>query len=405
MGLDIRPIGPHELEAHMRVVETAFGAHLEPGLVEFHRPFVELDRTLAAFEDGAIVGGAGAISFVMTVPGGEVPAAGITSVGVLPTHRRRGVNTELMRAQLDAARQRGEPIAALYASEGGIYGRFGFGLASLAAGIDVETERSRFVAGYRPSGSVRLFERGEALRAFLPLYEEVRRSRPGMMRLDERFFAYRFDDAHQHGERLPTFFAGHHIRGRLDGYVVYRIRQDWRDAVPRDELQVEELVATTAGAYAELWRYVLDVDLIHRVTASLRPSDEPLLHLMLEPRRLRLMLRDGLWVRLVDVPQALEARTYAVDGAIALEIADAFCAWNEGRYELRVSEGRASCARSDRDPDLVLGAAELGAVVLGGTSFSQLRRAGRVDDRSPGAVALGDAMFGWDPAPWCTFTF
>lgn len=406
MDIEVRTIDASELRPSFAVLETAFGGHLDDDFFTFHRPFVDVDRTLGAFENATMVGTAGVVPFTMTVPGGEVAAAGVTGVGVLPSHRRRGVNTALMRAQLDDVRERGEPVAVLYASQGSIYGRYGYGIASFNAALDVETARSAFGPWYSPSGRVRGVPRDEAVRTFAPLYEEVRRSRPGMMRLDEREFGYRLDDRFRdwQDKDVNGFFAAHETDGRPDAYVQYRIRHDW-DTVPKSELKVDDLIALTPQAYADMWRYVLDVDLIHRVTSWNRPSDEPLAHLVLEPRALNLRLKDALWIRLVDVPMALGARASRSETALVVEVRDAFCPWNDGRYEVRTEAGGAMCRRTEADPDLVLGAAELGAMYLGSTRASHLHAAGRVDERTPGAVERADAAFAWDAAPWCTFMF
>jgi predicted acetyltransferase len=404
VDVEIRAVEPDELETYMAVVETAFGGHLEDDFSRFHRPFVEVDRTFGAFEGGAMVGGAGAFSFAMTVPGGEAAVAGVTSVGVLPTHRRRGVNTALMRTQLEDARRRGEAVCALYASQGSIYGRYGYGVAALNAAIDVETRRSAFGPWYAPTGRVRLVERAEAMGGFLPVYDAVRRSRPGMIALDERAFAYRLEDRWRDAGSVRGFFAAHETSGAIDGYVQYRIDQDW-DVVPKNVLKVDDLMATTPQAYAELWRYVLDVDLVIRVTAWNRPSDDPLQLLVLEPRPLNLKLKDAVWVRLVDVERALSSRAYRADADVVLDVRDAFCPWNEARFALAIGDGRATCGRTDAEPDLALDVAELGAVFLGGTRLSALHRAGRVEERTPGAVVRTDAAFVWDPAPWCSFMF
>ncbi len=405
MDVSIRTIAPEELREYFAVVETAFGGHLTTAFLEFHGPHVELDRAHAAFDDGAVVGAAGVSSFAMTVPGGEVRAAGVTGVGVLPTHRRRGINTALMRTQLDDVARRGEPVAVLYASQGSIYGRYGYGLASRNASIDVETARSSFGPWYERSGSVRLVERDEAVVAFQPVYDLVRRSRPGMMRLDRDAFAYRLDDRFRDdGKEQPGFLAAHETDGVVDGYVQYRVRQDW-DVVPRNELMVDDLVATGGGAYADLWRHVLDADLMFRVTAWNRPPDDPLFDLVLEPRPLQFRLKDALWLRIVDVESALSSRAYRAESSIVLEVRDGFRPETSGTYEVVAEPGGASCRRTDRAPDLVLGVAELGAAYLGGTRVAALARARRVEERTPGAVERADAMFAWDPAPWCSFMF
>jgi predicted acetyltransferase len=292
----------------------------------------------------------------------------------------------------------------LYASEGGIYGRYGYGLGTFGYSIELEVSRSGFVRGYAPSGTTRLVERDPALKDILAVHDAMRRSRPGMVQLDERRLVYAL---HEHGDdaKLPQLFVLHEGTDGVDGFAVYRVKHDWPQGYPRNVLTIWELQATTPGAYADLWRYVFEVDLVERVSAWSRPVDEPLVQLLQEPRRLGATLRDNLWVRPVDVAGALGARSYASDGRIVLEVTDGFCPWNEGRYAVESNGGQANVVAETAEPDLTCTVNEIGAVYLGGTSFRQLHRAGRVDEHTGGALARADAMFGWDPAPWCPYIF
>ncbi|MEW6058526.1 MAG: GNAT family N-acetyltransferase, partial [Actinomycetota bacterium] len=281
MDIEIRTIALEEFETYFGMLETSFGGHARPEDLERERRVVEIDRCLGAFDGPELIGGASAASFLMTAPGAEIRAAGVTGVGVKPTHRRRGVNSALMRRQLDDVRAAGEPVAALYASEGGIYGRFGYGLASFMCSIDIERERSTFIHGSQPIGRVRLLDRAAALEAFLPVYERARRERPGMIRLDDKRFEYRLAEEGHHGpEPRRYFYAAHETADGMDGYAVYHVKSEWADSTPRNELQVEEVVALSPAVYGDVWRYLLDVDLVGRVTAWNRPLDEPLLHLL-----------------------------------------------------------------------------------------------------------------------------
>lgn len=405
MDVEIRPVAEHELEEWVRANEVAFGSQPEPGQLELERSVTELDRAFAAVEDGEIVGTAAAYSLRMRVPNGaDVPTAGVTMVGVKPSHRRRGINTAMMRRLLDQARERGEPLAALFASEAPIYGRFGFGVATLHGSIDIETFGSAFVPDHRPSGRVRMRSLEQAMPAMLAIYERAREGRAGAIELDERRMRYAL---HDHGEeaRLPRFVAAHETDGEPDAYAVYKVKHDWPKGIPSNELMLYDLQATTPQAYADMWRFVLDVDLIRRVTAWHRPADEPLLHLLADPRRLRLTLRDGLWVRLVDVPGALGARGYAAPGRLVLEVRDPFCPWNEGRFALEADEGGARCLRTQEEPELALEVDALAASYLGGVRLHDLWRAGRVSAASPGALELADRMLATSAAPWCPMAF
>ncbi|MEO8425422.1 MAG: GNAT family N-acetyltransferase, partial [Actinomycetota bacterium] len=378
---------------------------ITPEDVTRERLIAETDRCLAAFDEGRMVGGAMAASMRLTAPGGaQVLAAGVTAVGVQPTHRRRGINTALMRAQLDDVRSRGEPIAVLYASEGGIYGRFGYGSGSFLGEIDIEVDRATFIRGYRSAGRVRLLPRGEALPAMRPVYDRAQAQRPGMIALDDRWWGALFFEGESEKED-PTFFAVHDTDGVVDAYATYRVKHEWAHSLPNLELTVKQLIATTPQAYADIWRYLFDIDLVRRVKAWNRPVDEPLFLLMREPRRLRFRTGDGLWVRLVDVSVALAARGYAGDGRLVVQVEDPFCSWNEGRHALHVDGGGASCGRTDDDADIACSATDLGATYLGGVTFRQLHRAGRIDELRPGGLERADALFASDPAPWSSVPF
>lgn len=406
MGLQIRSIAEDELVPFILAAETASSEATDEAEIERERSLAEPDRYLAAFDGPEIVATAGAFTMPMTIPGGTTVVGYPTLVGVLPTHRRRGIAARLMRRLLDDARDRGELLSVLYASEGGIYGRFGYGLGTIGLSIAIETARSAFVRGYARSGEIRLVERDRAIKEMLAVHETTRPGIPGMVHLDERRLAYAL--AHEHGpeKELPTMFALHEGASGVDGFVVYKVKHDWPEDYPKSTLTVRDLSAANAAAYADLWRYALDLDLVANVEASNRPSDEPLFHLVQEPRRLRARMKDNLWVRLVDVPGALGARRYASPGRVVFEIADRFCAWNEGRYALEAGEDGGAAVERTSDPvDLACSVNDVGAAYLGGPTFRELARAGRVEERMDGALTRADAMFGWDPAPWSPYEF
>jgi len=403
VDIQIRTIGEDEFEAFAQAVESGFSNRYRPAEIARERSVSELDRCHAAFDGNEIVGGASAASFTMTIPGGTMPVVGVIGVGVRPTHRRRGINTALMRAELDDMRERGEAVAALHASEGGIYGRYGYGRATYLASVSMDAERSGYVRGYEPRGRVRLLGRDEALPVMRAIYDRVWRTRPGMIELDETRFVWAI---HDHHDDDPPWFAVHETdAGEPDAYAIYRVKDVWRADVPRLELRARELMALTPQAYADMWRYLFDVDLVTTVRHHNRPVDEPLFLLLREPRRLRLTLRDGLYVRLVDVPAALTARGYATTGRVVFEVRERFCPWNEGRFALEAGPDGAVCEPTDSEPDLVCSVNDLGSTFLGGFTFRQLARAGQVRELTPGALEVADAMFASDPAPWCSVTF
>jgi predicted acetyltransferase len=403
MDVEIRTIAEDEFETWMRAIESAFGSHVRPEDVQNERKVIDPARCLAAMDGNDIVGCASSVVFEMTVPGGTIPTVGITGVGVVPTHRRRGVNTALMRRQLDDIRDEGFAIAALFASEGGIYGRFGYGVATFEAHVDVETARSAFIPGHDGDGRVRLLERDSVKELFLSIFNRARLTRPGAMKMEPHWFDAEFAEKH-FGEERKFFFAVHETGDAVDGVAVYTIKHEW-DLVPKNVVELYNLDALTPSAYASMWRFVLDLDLVTKLTAWSRPADEPLLHLLREPRRLNMRLRDGMWVRLLDIPRALTARRYPHDGRVVFDVRDSFCPWNDGRYALEAGVDSATCEQTDDEADLLLTTNELAAAYLGGSTFSQLHRAGRVSEERAGALATADAMFAWDPPPWAMLHF
>jgi predicted acetyltransferase len=405
MTFEIRLVTDDRFGDAIATTEYAFGGVPTDEDVAFERTLAELDRFFVAFDGDVIAGTAAAFTMPMTIPGGETTVGFVTAVGVRPTHRRRGVTTALMRRQLEDARERGETIEVLYASEGGIYGRFGYGLATFGLGMDVEASRTAFVRGYAPSGDVRFVRRDEALPQILEVNDAVRRGVPGMVGLDRTRLEYTLRE-HGPDKDVPFLYAVHETDGHTDGYALYRIKHDWSDSIPRSTLVLRDLQGASPGAVADLWRFVFDIDLIERIEVWSRPVDDPVLHLAQEPRRLHPKIRDGLWLRIVDVERALAERRYATAGRVVLEIEDRFCPWNEGRFVLEAGDdGVATCVRGDDEPDVRCSVTELASAYLGGIGFRRLGRAGLIEERRGGAMTLADAMFAWDPAPWCPYIF
>ncbi len=364
----------------------------------------DLARMLAAVDGEAIVAGAGAFAFRMTVPGGAVlPCAGVTVVGVLPTHRRRGILRSMMRAQLDNAHERGEPLAALFASEETIYGRYGYGLASLNFGVEIPKAMSRFRPGIDPVGSVRLVSAEEAARLMPPVYDAVCAVTPGMFARSASWWEHRTlsDLPEFRFGGGPKHFAVLEADGAPVGYAMYRLNSSFGNLGPETIVRAIEVLGVSPEATVSIWRFLLDIDWTKAVATFLMPVDHPLFLLLERPNHSRPTLADGLWVRLVDVGAALSGRTYAADGRVVLDVADEFCPWNEGRWAL--ADGAAT--RTDRDADLALDVADLGSVYLGGFTFRELRRAGRVRELTQGALDRADSMFRTEVAPWCAEIF
>ena len=359
------------------------------------------ERMHAAFEDGAIVGGAGAFPFELSVPGGSLPCAGVTAVGVTPTHRRRGVLRSMMDVQLRDVHERGEPIAALWASEETIYGRFGYGIASWAGELRIQHDWDAFAEPLDLAGTTRFVTPEEALELFPPVYEAARRERPGMTSRSETWWQERQLRVDESEAATPRRFVLLEVDGEPAAYAIYRTHFGFDGGLPGSRLVVREALGATPQATAAIWRFLLDVDWMAVVEAPFAPPDHPLFLLLALPRRAQYRMGDALWVRLVDVGTALSGRAYGEGGPLVLEVRDAACEWNDGRWRLEGGE----CARTDGEADLALDVGALGSAFLGAVSFAQLREALRVEELREGALARADALFGWRPLPWCLEIF
>ena len=403
MTIELRPYKPEELRRFLETADAAFGdAFNEADFPAFSR-LLERDRSICALEDGAMVGTGGAYSFRMTVPGGrELPVAGVTIVGVLPSHRRRGILTSMMRRQLDDVRERGEPLAILWASEGGIYQRFGYGMATLSGAIEIERSRATYRKPLLTQGRIRLVERDEAARVFPRIYERFRGTMPGALTRTADWWAGQtlYDPEHRRRGAGPLFHALHETDGHADGYALYRINAAWEAGSPSSTLIVREALGATPQSTAEVWRFLLDVDLVAKIRGELSQAQHPLLLLLAEPRRLGLRIGDGLWLRIVDLVSALEARTYGAEDSLVFELHDEFCPWLAGRWRVDAHPRGALVSPTEDDPDLVLGSDDLATTYLGAFSFSDLLGAGRAVERAPGAIARADRLFRTDMAPW-----
>jgi len=360
-------------------------------------------RVYAAWEGGRAVGGLGAFPFQLTVPGGRVPAAGVTVAGVLPTHRGRGVLRAMMRALLDACHQQGEPVAYLWATEDTIYGRFGFGLASFTGEIDLPRERSAFHAPFAACGRVQLVSPATAEEFVAPIYERVVVETPGMFARSSVWWQARTlaDPEWRRGTSGDLQCAVLENDGRPAAYALYRMNSAFERGLQAGSVAVIEAMGDSPEATRAIWRYLLDIDWLARVRAWLLPLDHPLLLLLAEPRRLGFSLRDGLWVRLLDVKAALSARSYHAQGSLVIDVIDEFCPWNAGRWRIASDQVQ----RTDEAPSLRCNVSALGSVYLGGFSWTQLAHALRVDELVSGAIALADSIFQSRKSPWCPEIF
>ncbi|CAM5365456.1 GNAT family N-acetyltransferase [Streptomyces griseorubiginosus] len=409
MGTDLRVLRRDDWDEWYDNLLRAFGGIPEPAEErETFRELTEIDRSIGVWDDGRCVGTAGAFSFRLTVPGGaSVPAAGVTMVSVAATHRRRGVLTSMMRRQLDDVRSWGEPLAVLTASEPVIYGRFGYGVGTYQLNADIDTARVRLSV---PPGTedvrLRYAAPAEVLDACEAVYARLVSRRPGMIaRIPgwERLWLLDPESTRDGASPLQCVVAERD--GEVVGFVRYRVKADWDATGPKGTVVVSDLEALDPAGHGALWRFLFDLDLTSRIDIRRRPVDEAWQYLVSDIRRCSPLVRDALHVRLVDVGAALEARTYQTPVDVVLEVEDAFCPWNAGRWRLSGDAKGASCTRTTDPADLALSVRELGAAYLGGVSLASLAGAGLVRELRQGALAEASVGFGSVVAPWLPHGF
>ena len=383
------------------------GVYAEPMLVsaadeleaERRHPVAEHDRILVALDGDRMVGTTAAYTLEMTLPGGPRTVAGITGVGVWPTYRRRGVLTALMRRQLSDIRARGEAVAVLWASEGAIYGRYGFGLA--AFGLSTRIRSSYAVlrdAQGDPELTVELLPPEEALSALTRLHREAAATRIGQFQRGDAWWG-RFL---KNGADWAAVVSG---PDGPQGYALYAIANGRTQEGTDAGLTVKEVVAATPAARVALYQHVFSRDLVTRVAFRALPVDDPLTLLVADRDRLVEETEGSLRIRLVDLPRALTDRPYATPVEVTLAVTDRHAPWNTGTWHLSADGDGATCERVPRKADLSLDTAHLGSVYLGQRSLSALVEAGLVGEHTPGAAARLDTALYVPRAAFCGQVF
>lgn len=412
MTVQVRPVRVEELPGWIDAMRTAFlsvpDAAATQALATYRLAHAGVERTWGGFDADRCVATLRSTPFPLTVPGGaRLTADGLTNVTVAATHRRRGLLTGMLTESLRTAVDRGDPVAVLIAAEWPIYGRFGYGPATDAVSWQVDATAG--TVRVPQAGTVARVEPAELAELAPPVIERWSRGQPGaLVRPPHRL---RHDLGLAHPEGQPPDWRGICVvhadpAGEPDGYLLYHVDEAWRDGNrPNGTLHVDELVTSADGAYADLWRYCCEHDWVATVRAPRRRPDEPLPWLLTDPRAAWQAARtDYLWLRLLDVPAALSARTYSRPGRCVLEVVDGF-GHAAGRFALDAGPDGASCGRTGAAADVTLPAWVLGAVYLGGTRLRTLAAAGLVDEHRPGALAAADALLAGDVTPWCSIDF
>ncbi|HEV2360533.1 MAG TPA: GNAT family N-acetyltransferase [Acidimicrobiales bacterium] len=411
-AFELRSVAEAELDDWWNTLGTAFGRRNTPEQLEREIRAVGMDRLFGVYDGKEVVGTCAAYPLELTMPGlARHPMAGVTSVTVLPSHRRRGILRSMMIHQLGELHERGEFLAGLTASEGGIYGRFGYAPASFACTYELNKTKGGLARpiGDLATGTVRMVNAEQAEQALPELWDEARKSRPGDIGILPVWWEDYFHDSSRADEAKTRFYAVYEEEGRIDGCAVYQVVRD--PEPPRNAtIVLEDLVTTGIASYAALWNFLIGIDLAVTLRARGRPVDELLRLLLADGRQLRTQARyDDLWLRIVVVTPALEARSY-VNGKglrIVIGVSDATCSWNAGTYELEIDDaGLAHVTRqADAEPDLTVDVSSLGAVLLGGVRMSSYVRAGAASENAPGAAKLADTIFSSDIEPYLASGF
>jgi predicted acetyltransferase len=407
---EIRPVRPDELQTYIKTLFTAFGGRAVEATVEPLTAAIEMDRFFAAVDGDAIVGTGGTLSLQLTVPGGAtIPAGGLTFIGVLPTHRRQGILRRMMMRHLEDVMARGEPVGALFASEAAIYGRFGYGIATMMARHEIETAGSAFAVPLEDGGSVHFVDRETMLGLLPELHGRIHKRTVGDVSRSDELWRSVFAEWAEDESGWQGF---HHVLhrdadGEPDGYAIYKLGEDaWPDSLPKMRIDVYKVAGLTDAVRHRLLRFIFDLDLVGTVRNLAAPVDEPLRWLLADPRQLRtIRVWDGLWLRIVDVPAALSGRRYETPGQLTIQVTDDVLPDVAGTFELDAGPADATCVPTRRDPDLVLGVTALSSIYLGGVSATALATAGRIEEVTPGAVAVADRMFLTARAPFCNTDF
>ncbi|HWF56885.1 MAG TPA: GNAT family N-acetyltransferase [Candidatus Dormibacteraeota bacterium] len=388
-------------------VATAQGFWGEPGDDGLDLVKDVLSRALLARIDGGDVGAAAVIDFQLTLPGGAaVPMDGVTWVAVSATARRRGALRAMMGHCLESARARRIPVLGLGASESSIYRRFGYGVASHIGDVDIDTAQATLRVPFEDPGRLRF----EPFDTGIPALREIESQQPdrvgGIRRSENHWRRLAASVARPRDGMGPMQVVLHEDgSGQVDGFSLYRLEMRWPDELADGIVHVHALTGLNCAAHVALWQHVLGLDLIEHLQMERFWPDDPIQHLLADPRRLRIRVRDDLHLRVVDVVAMLQSRRYSREDSVVIEVRDQACPDVAGRYRVEGGLEGAAAAKTDAAADIVLDNASLGSVMLGDSSVAALHRAGLVEETRPGAVRRASAMFSWSPRPWLNHMF
>ncbi len=400
-ALATRPARADDCQAIASLLASAFLDSTADGTSLLDPLVFEPERSLLAVDGNQIVAHVGAYGRQLAVPGNTCPAAHVALIAVAPAYRRQGLLSGLMARQLAGLATRRQAIAVLWASEGRIYHRYGFGLASTRLDVTADVrEIGRLPAPGQWLGQLRDLSVSDGVGTARVVYDNVWRARPGWSERTDAWWRHLTADppGRRYGATPLRMLVAEGPDG-AKGYAIWRATGQWSATGPAGSVEVREMVADAADALRELWRFLLGVDLTRTVSYPFGSVDDPLLHLVEEPRRLAGALADALWVRVADLPTALAGRRYRVPVDVVLSVRDDLLPENAGLWRLSGDNSGATCASTSAEPDMSLDVRDLGAAYLGGTRLAALAAAARIREHRRGALAAADAAFSWHEPP------
>jgi predicted acetyltransferase len=409
MTIEYRQFTPAEHRAFGTAIERGFGGHYEPDhdLYQLDLKMFTPEMSLGAFDDGEVVGTSGAIAFESAVPGGAIiKNAGVTAVTVATTHRRQGVLTNMMKRLLKQERDKGQPVASLWASESVIYGRFGYGMSIQHENILIDTRKAAINNMPEVPGKIRFVDSDQAPKVFPEAWEAAVNAHVGIPRRCDRSWDRMFMQSGAGDGWSKPWMIVYEEDGQALGFAIYKLKELHVFGEQTHGLVNADIVIhSNPASHAALWNHLLNVDLYDSVSNWRSPVDDSLPWMLADQRQLERKPYDGVWYRMLDVAEALSTRTYLAEGSMVFEVEDSFIPEWGGRFELTGGPDGARCVPTTKSADITLPTASLSTIYLGGAKLGDLARAGRAVENTDGSISKADAMFATVKAPWCPLMF
>ena len=420
MSFEIRSAKNNEHDSFVKAGSIAFGEN--PSGISQESDWGlngrDFQRTVCAFDGTEMIGVSYVFDHQIRIPGTSVSSAGLAGVGVMPTHRRKGALNGIMRKIIDGAKERGDVLATLWASEASIYGRYGFSIGAFHDSFTLHRAYSRLNSDLDPKGHVDFIEISTAKDLLPSVHNKVFHVRNGVIRRDEYLWDLWVQKYKKLEPKTKTFLVGYSSDEKIEGYALYSLESrdlqnpgsepryiggllESSDPEEEHRMNIIEMMSTNDEAYLALWKFLLGVDRVNSYRASKRPVDDPLIWLLEHPDMMRKSLTSMHWVRIIDVVSALDARKYFTEDNLVIQIYDDFCPWNQLRILLEVGNDGSNVSISTRSPDISLSTKEIASIFLGGVKLRTLAINGRVQENKSGAIERLDSMFATSQAPWC----